>query len=157
MIGELVEKEMHTLLNSQLVGRIGCQEFGIVYIVPVSYAYDGADVFVHTYAGMKIDIMRTNPDVCFQVDDLTDIGNWKSVIAWGRYEEITDPLKRSHAITLLMDRILPLVSSATMHLGSTWPFRSDEPEKIDGIIFKISLQKMTGKFERSSNSPAVTG
>ena len=26
--------------------------------------------------------------VCFEVDHIRDLGNWQSVIAWGRYEEL---------------------------------------------------------------------
>ncbi len=33
--------------------------------------------------------MRTNPEVCFEADRYDrDTGSWRSVIAWGRYEEL---------------------------------------------------------------------
>lgn len=38
----------------------------------------------------KIEMMRKNPKVCFEVDDIKNIFSWKSVIAWGTFEEITD-------------------------------------------------------------------
>lgn len=36
--------------------------------------------------------MRANPEVCSQVDEIDDMANWRSVIAWGRYEELKGEL-----------------------------------------------------------------
>ena len=153
MIGELTAPQIEELLQSQLVGRIGCHHNGTTYIVPVSYAYDGAFIYVHTYEGMKIEFMRHNPDVCFEVDDLRDMGNWQSVIAWGRYEELPQGAEREQAIRALLSRRLPLVSSVTTHLGATWPFPSDGDSRLDGIVFRIALTQKTGRFESSSHTP----
>ena len=40
--------------------------------------------------GKKIEMMRKNPEVCFQVDAIADLLNWESVICWGKFEEIVD-------------------------------------------------------------------
>ena len=32
--------------------------------------------------------MRANPFVCFEVEDIDDLANWHSVIAWGVFEEL---------------------------------------------------------------------
>jgi nitroimidazol reductase NimA-like FMN-containing flavoprotein (pyridoxamine 5'-phosphate oxidase superfamily) len=129
----------------------------MVYVVPISYVYDNGTIYAHTYEGLKIETMRENANVCFEVDDLKDMGNWQSVIAWGKFEEVVDKEERNKALRLLINRNLPVVSSITTHLGSSWPFYSDDSESVDGIIFKIVLDKMTGKFESSSESPAVNG
>lgn len=152
MIGELAPPQIEELLQNELIGRIGCHHNGTTYIVPVSYAYDGTYVYVHTYEGMKIEIMRHNPAVCFQVDHLHDMGNWQSVIAWGTYEELPEGDARNEAVQVLLRRRLPLVSSVTTHLGANWPFSSEIDTKVDGIVFRIALHEKTGRFESTSYS-----
>ena len=147
MIGNLTEIQVDELLERQIVGRIGCSINNKIYVVPISYAYEGNSIYAHTYEGMKIDAMRQNPEVCFEVDDHADMANWQSVIAWGRFEEITDQADRSAAISILMHRHLPMKSSETTHIGKNWPFSVDN-ESVDGIVFRIVLSEKTGKFEK---------
>src|ERR1700687_4768012 len=117
MIGKLNDTETEGILKCQVVGRIGCHADGLTYVVPVSYAYDGKDIYVHTFEGMKLKMMRKNPHVCFEADVLKDMANWQSVIAWGEYEELTEPDKRIKALQILLNRKLPLLSSITTHLS----------------------------------------
>jgi nitroimidazol reductase NimA-like FMN-containing flavoprotein (pyridoxamine 5'-phosphate oxidase superfamily) len=129
----------------------------MIYVVPISYAYDGNCIYGHTFEGLKIDLMRSNPSVCFEVDDLRDMGNWQSVIGWGKFEEILDKTERNNALKTLLDRPLPVISSITTHLGKSWPFYPDDLETIYGIVFKITLEKKTGKFESTTKSPVAFG
>ena len=89
MFGTLNSTEVDQLLDQQLIGRIGCHANGLTYIVPVSYAYDGKYIYSHGFEGMKISMMRKNPDVCFEVDNTKNLSNWESVIAWGAFEELS--------------------------------------------------------------------
>ena len=150
MFEKMNSDEVEQLLRQQLVGRIGCHAHGITYVVPVSYAYDGKYIYCHTFEGMKINMMRTNPEVCFEVDNTKNLANWQSVIAWGSFEELPNGNNRSEAIAILRERKLPILSSQTMQLGSQWPFVS-EGDKIDGIIFRIYLREKTGRYEKSSD------
>ena len=113
-MGKLDDKQIEDLLQHEIIGRIGCHADGITYVVPISFAYDGKYVYGHTHEGMKINIMRKNPKVCFQVDRLTDMANWKSVIAMGEFEELTEPETRKQALQNLINRTLPQLSSETV-------------------------------------------
>ena len=156
MIGKLNNEQIEELLKSQLVGRLACQEGANVYIVPMSYAYDGKYIYLRSFEGKKIEMMRRNHNVCFQVDDLSNMAEWKSVIALGEFEELTDEIERKKAIKYLIDRQLPLVSSETTHLGSVWPFSPENLNTIGGIVFRVLLKEKTGRFEKSkSASPAI--
>ncbi len=152
MFGEMIKDGIESLLSTRLIGRIGCHADGLTYIVPISYAYDGDYVYAHTFPGLKVDIMRKNPSVCFQVDKMKDMANWESVIAWGKFEEITDPAQRRVALRKLIDRNLPLVSSETVHLFPHWPFIPEDLNTIEGIVFRIELTNKTGRFEKSDVS-----
>jgi uncharacterized protein len=149
MIGNLNNQQIEDLLHQEVLGRIGVYGNGKVYIVPISYAYQGDYIYCHTREGMKLDIMRKNPEVCFEVEDLKDMRNWQSVICWGSFEEIKDKQKRQKAIQLLLKRPLTVLSSVTTHLGASWPFADEEDiDEIDGIVFRIHVQNATGKFEQ---------
>jgi nitroimidazol reductase NimA-like FMN-containing flavoprotein (pyridoxamine 5'-phosphate oxidase superfamily) len=152
MLGVLNETEIEEVLAQNHVGRIGCHANGRTYVVPLSYAYSDGCVYAHTHEGLKIQMMRKNPSVCFQVDTMTDMSNWKSVIAWGEFEEITDGIERSRALKILMKRKLPLLTSMTTLLSDDWPFHTEEFERIDGIVYKISLVEKSGRFELNGTS-----
>lgn len=147
MFGNLSAEETEEVLQHELVGRIGCSADNIVYVVPTSYVYDGNSIYCHSMEGMKMDMMRKNPAVCFEVDKLEDLGNWKSVIAWGTFHDITDNEERKKALHLLLNRPLPFITSKTMQLGNSWPFTSEEKDTIEGVMFRIDISSKSGRFE----------
>ena len=149
MFGKLSAEEIEEVLNHQIIGRIGCHADGLTYVVPVSFAYDGVYVYVRTFEGLKLEMMRKNAQVCLQVDILENMANWKSVIAWGEFEELPDVKERNKALQKLIDRTLPMISSQTAHLSAQWPFPEHNIEKIEGIVFRIRLDRKTGRFEKN--------
>ena len=157
MLGALQETEIEDILKNSLVGRIGCHADGETYVVPISYGYDGHYVYCHALEGKKTEMMRKNPRICFLVDEMKDMANWKSVLVQGKYEELTESEQRDHAIKILLNRFLPIISSETTHLGKDWPFHPDNSDEIDGIIFRIDIAKKTGRFENSTESPELPG
>lgn len=152
MLGKLEKEEIEEVLTRQVIGRIGCHADGITYIVPISYAYDGVFVYGHTREGMKINMMRKNAKVCFEVDELKDMANWKSVIAWGVFEELINEDDRKQGLKKLTQRILPIISSETTHLFPHWPFPSEDLSCIKGIVFRIRLHEKSGRFETNTGS-----
>jgi len=154
MIGELTKEEMQTLLKEQLIGRMACYGDGQLYLVPVSYAYHEQYIYVRSLEGLKIDIMRRNPDVCFEVDNVSDMANWRSVVVWGRFEELENE-NRKQGVDILLRRHMPMNSSSLAHLSATWPFKADNSEDVSGVIFRIVISRMTGKFERNSFEGAI--
>src|SRR5574341_2666041 len=98
MINEIGEKESYELLRKQSIGRLGCCEDGEPYVVPVNYWFDGKSIYIHSRPGHKVDVMRANPRVCLQADEINDAYNWRSVIAFGWYEEINDSAQLDHIL-----------------------------------------------------------
>lgn len=152
MFTNLSAIEIEELINQQLIGRLGCYADDTMYIVPLSYAYDGAYIYCRTFKGKKIEMMRKNPKVCFQVDNTRNLSNWKSVIALGEYEELTEESDRHLAIQQLTSRKLPINSSETMHITPEWPFVPDDLKDIDGIFFRIKLKEKSGRSEVATPS-----
>lgn len=149
MQGNLDQQQIEEVLKKQIIGRIGCHWKDTTYVVPISYAYDGEHVYARTQEGMKIEMMRNNPNVCFEVEDMEDMANWRSVIVWGKFEELTDPELRKAGIEKLLNRVVPVKSSITVQFSPNWPFHPSDTERIEGIIFRILLDKKTGRFEHS--------
>jgi nitroimidazol reductase NimA-like FMN-containing flavoprotein (pyridoxamine 5'-phosphate oxidase superfamily) len=149
MMGKLESREIENVLRRQIFGRIGCHANNVTYIVPISYAYDGTYIYGHTYEGMKISMMRENPKVCFEVDIMENMADWRSVIAWGEFEELNDPEERKKGIQILLDRTLPIITSSTVQITPHWPFPPDDFNKVKGIVYRIKLNEKTGRFEKN--------
>ena len=138
MVGLLSQDEIEALLRRCRVGRIGCCIDDRPYVVPVNFAYDGSAVYVVSGPGRKIDAMRADPGVCFEVDEIDESAgalDWRSVIADGVYVELTDDDGRRAALTLL-GKICP-DSPSCMPVNSAGM-----------IIFRIELTEKSGRFGR---------
>ncbi len=90
MLGELNKEQVEQVLKTEVIGRIGIYADKKIYVVPVTYAYDGTYIYGHSKDGMKIKMMRKNPQICFEVDVMQNMSNWQSVISWGEFEELKD-------------------------------------------------------------------
>jgi hypothetical protein len=135
MVGLLSCEEIETLLQRQSVGRIGCSVDERPYIVPMRYVYDGTAVYAISGPGQKIDAMRAQPLVCFEVDEIDSTGTWRSVIASGVFSEITNDEERRSILN---------------YLGVAWAGSkgSDSSPPPSIIVFSIRLLEKSGRFGR---------
>jgi len=147
MLGELSEKQIEALLINQVTGRLGCHANGITYVVPINYVYRSPDIFAHAAEGKKIKMMREQPQVCFQVDDIRSIFTWQSVIAWGMFHEITDENERQRAMQGIIHRIMPLNEQPDNHPSHGIDENDYGMNYSNIVVFKIVLSKKTGRFE----------
>lgn len=157
MFGILDEAQADQLLQQQLIGRIGCHANGFTYVVPVSYACHGQFIYVHTQEGKKMEMMRQNPEICFQVDDTRNLANWRSVICQGLFEELTSEADKRIALRQLQERIIPAFSSETMHLSPEWPFPAGNDIIPGGIFFRILILEKTGRYEKKEGADVFGG
>jgi nitroimidazol reductase NimA-like FMN-containing flavoprotein (pyridoxamine 5'-phosphate oxidase superfamily) len=81
MLGTLTDIQLNNLLTMQSVGRIGYNDGKKSFITPVTYAFDGKYIYGQTNAGLKLDLMRRNPFVCFEVDSILNMANWKALLS----------------------------------------------------------------------------
>ncbi|MEO5563692.1 MAG: pyridoxamine 5'-phosphate oxidase family protein [Chitinophagaceae bacterium] len=149
MTGRLSDDKVENLLLNNSLGRIGCSDGSRIYVVPVNYVYHENHILIHSVEGMKIQMMRSNPDVCFEVDEIKSFTNWESVIAWGKYQELTDSRERYNAMQLFVDRTLRLKISETAALPGLKEQRVHprSPGNIKPIIYRIVLSEKTGRYE----------
>jgi hypothetical protein len=140
VIEELSPAEVDALLRESVVGRIGCHVDGLTYVVPVIYAYDGEAVWVVTVEGQKTRMMRSNPLVCFEVDEYAGPGSWRSVIVQGTYEEL-DGDGLAQATALLAERFAGRGSGRRPSAGGREP-----------VAFRIRVAEATGRTVRPQRS-----
>jgi uncharacterized protein len=152
MIGRLGIEQIEEFLASNNIGRIGCRDEDMVYIVPINYIYDGKYIIGHSVAGMKIAMMRKNPRVCFQVDEIKSSVDWKSVVAQGKYEELTDERERYRAMKLFVKGTFKLKISETAMPPELSENRIHPraPENIRTVIFRIVLEEKSGRYEHEN-------
>jgi uncharacterized protein len=148
MLGELNGDQINSLLFSQVIGRLACTDNNQPYIVPVTYMYDGQNIYGQTNEGMKLKILRNNPNICFEVDRMTDMRNWQSVIVFGEFEElnITDA---EDARKRMFSRVYALTTSSTIHpFGHEVTGNVDDSTRVKHVMYRIKIQKMSGRFEK---------
>jgi uncharacterized protein len=145
MIGNLTNEQIEEVLKENVLGRIACNDGKRNYVVPVSYVYDGKFIIAHSVMGMKIEMMRKNPQVCFEVDEMKSFTNWKSVIAWGEYQELTDHRDKFLAMRLFTDRMMHVKVSRTAIAPAVAEGGVHSPWK--EIIYRLIITEKTGRFE----------
>lgn len=144
MFGTLNERQIDQLLQTAYVAHLGCAADGRLYVVPISYVYDGASVYIHSVDGLKMELMRRNPQVCLQMEQIDNLANWRSVIVWGEFTELQGT-EAEQAMQILADRLMPLVASET----SMSPHGQHATSAgLHGHVYRIHLTERTGRFEK---------
>lgn len=146
MLGELSQTEIVKLLSDEVVARIGCHANGRTYVVPITYVYEDAAIIGHSGDGMKIEMMRKNPFVCVEVDRMANLANWRSVVAWGHYEELSGAAIVA-AIEKLAKRLEPLMVSETSVPGRGADRGGHQAPAHGVVVYRIRLTEMTGRYE----------
>jgi len=132
------------ILRQTAVCRIAMCDGQTPYVVPMCFGYAGDRLYLHCAAeGKKIDILRQNPRVCFEVDVDQELVrgaqpcNWslryRSVIGFGNAVLIEDLKEKQRALDVLMD-----------HFGGE---ASSYPDDVLGriTIIRIDIESLTGK------------
>ena len=135
VIRVLPPEDIDALLRTAIVGRIACCAHGAVgdsrpYLVPLAYGYDGEAVYAHSGPGRKLELMRAEPRVTFEVDQAEASDRWRSVIAEGEFEEIDDPTERASALRVIYPSPIEIPN-----LGR------------QTVVFRIRLTARSGRYE----------
>lgn len=138
-IEEMYDDEIRETLKRLNYAHLACCKDDLPYVVPVHYAYDGEHIFIYTTEGKKADMLRANPELCLQAEDVADNENWVSVIAFGQAEQVVDEDERRSAL----DRILEINPRLTPAVSIRW-MDSWVRENVE-VIYRVRPRKMTGR------------
>lgn len=149
MLGKLDIDQMNSLLSSQALARLACTDGLKPYILPVTYTYDGSYIYGQTNEGKKLDILRNNPNVCFQVERMTDMKNWESLLVYGQFEELKNK-EADAAREILSNRFFPFMTSSTVHsFSKEGTAEVEDTNRVKQVMYRIKIERMTGRFEKS--------
>ncbi len=140
-------EEAEAFLGEQFVGRIGCHSRAKTYVVPVIYVWHDGSAYVYSVEGQKVEMMRENPSVCFEVDQYNRGGGWRSVIVQGTYEELGDE-GAALALRLLSERF-----SRSARDGGE-PVQRPRGEGRAPVAFRIKAGEVTGR--KVDHSPTLS-
>ncbi len=138
-------KELEAILTKATICRIGFIDQNVPYIVPLNFGYKNGCLYFHSASeGKKIDLMKKNNFVCFEVDvdhDIVDTGipcNWSSkyasIIGYGTVSFITNEGKKKEALNCIIDHYSP---------GTSYDFPKKNLDEV--TVIQVKITQMAGK------------
>jgi nitroimidazol reductase NimA-like FMN-containing flavoprotein (pyridoxamine 5'-phosphate oxidase superfamily) len=135
---------IESIIQNSLVCRVGMVDRDRPYVVPVCFGYRDRAIYMHgSLKGKKIDVLKKNPNVCFELDinaevvraeNACDWGmKFQSIIGFGKAVFMNDPDKKREALDLIM-----------RHYSGHSSLFPDSVLKATAVI-KIEINRMTGK------------
>lgn len=136
---------LQDIIHKAKVCRIALADNNIPYIVPVCFGHRDGCLFFHSAPeGRKIDMLRSNPTVCFEMEVDTEVVRgerpckwtmqYQSLIGYGKASILEQPQAKKEALDVIMDHY---------GAGPELEYREAAVDKI--VIVKIEVQSLTGK------------
>ena len=141
--------EIDALLSRAKVCRVAFAVDNEPYIVPLSHGYDpeAYALFFHTAReGRKIECIKANPRVCFEVEGLAEVEagdergcSWglrfESVIGYGTIVELVSPEEKAQALRWTMRQ--------QAGEETDWTF---SPKMVEATrVWRLDIESVTGK------------
>ncbi len=132
------------MLNNVSVCRLGLCEADQPYVVPLCFGYKDNALYFHcANKGKKLEILRKNNNVCFEVDINHELAKadqacdwgmkYKSVIGFGKAVFIEDVGQKRKAVDVIMQQ----------YSEGTFEYPANTIENI--VVIKVEIESMTGK------------
>ena len=138
-------KDMEAIIRDARVCRLAMCDGDRPYLVPLSYGYENHTLYFHSAGqGTKIDILKRNPEICFEIEGESTVLpgesackwsiTYRSVIGFGRVRWITDDVEKRRALDRIMAR----------H-GAEGAQEYDDASLKRTIVMAVDIRSMTGK------------
>jgi nitroimidazol reductase NimA-like FMN-containing flavoprotein (pyridoxamine 5'-phosphate oxidase superfamily) len=107
---EILDSELiDFILNKAEICRVAFSQEDQPYLVPLSFGYEPGHIYFHCAPrGRKLDIIKVNPRVCFEVEYGCELVradtpcnftvHFSSVIGFGKASIIADPARKAHGL-----------------------------------------------------------
>ena len=141
-------QQVDAIIRGSLVCRLAVVEAGQPYLVPLSFGYDGADLYFHTaLEGRKIAAFLAGGEVCFECERNVEVRrhphlackwsmDYESVIGYGTLSELTADTDKRHALNLIMRQ----------YSEADWDFDTAAMSKTRA--WKLTITSLTGKVSK---------
>lgn len=137
---------MEQVLAEEHFCRIALCEDNKPYMVPMNFGYEGGCLYLHSACeGKKIDILKKNPNLCFEVDrgcqaiPAESPCNWSmeycSIIGFGEAIFVEEPEEKKKGLDIIVKK----------YLGKPY---NDYPEEMlrKLVVIKVKIKNLTGKM-----------
>lgn len=136
---------IESIIREAIVCRVGLSENDIPYIVPMNFGYKDSNLYLHSSKeGKKINIIKKNNNVCFEIDINHQIVKsetpcrfdmrYCSVIGYGNAYLVDNIDEKRKALDIIMEKY-----------SSKSPFEYTESGINNVIIIRVEIKSMTGK------------
>lgn len=144
---DLTPDECAALLARNRVMRLAYSFRNRVDIEPVHYAYADGWVYVRTAAGTKLETILHHPWVAFEVDEVEDTFEWRSVVGHGSFL-----LLERDGAELVARAWERAIASLRSIVPETWA--SSDPVAFRNVVFGIHVNELRG---RAASPPRAMG
>lgn len=138
-------KVIEEILSGGEVCRIAMIDNDRPYIVPLNYGYKNNTIYFHSSRlGKKIDLLKLNNKVCFEIELQSQIvksdnpcdwsTKYRSVIGYGTIDFVEDPDKKREGLDTIM-----------VHYGKSSRniYKDTSIDKV--LILKLRIEEISGK------------
>jgi nitroimidazol reductase NimA-like FMN-containing flavoprotein (pyridoxamine 5'-phosphate oxidase superfamily) len=131
------------LVSAGWLARLACCLDDRPYVVPIHYVADRSVLYSFTMPGRKLDIMRSNPFVCLEIDAFESGSEWRSVVVEGTFRALPNEdgrnAERLHAWDLLQSHV------DWWEPGALKPKPMPVLAKSPHVFFAIDIAQMSGR------------
>jgi nitroimidazol reductase NimA-like FMN-containing flavoprotein (pyridoxamine 5'-phosphate oxidase superfamily) len=140
-------KQIEAVIQQATVCHLALWDEGYPYIVPLNFGYADRALYFHcALEGKKLDLIRENPRVGFELEGVAQIvphaqnacawsAKYQSVIGRGMATILTDPQDKRRALDVIM---------AHYSGGNrAWEFPEEHLGKM--LALRVGIEAMTGK------------
>ncbi len=148
-IRELTRSEIDEILARNHIGRIAYSFRDRVDIEPINYIYHDGWLYGRTSPGTKLSTIQHNYWVAFEVDEIEDADNWRSIVIHGGFYPISPA--GSEATMKVWDQAVGL-------LRQLWPdiLTEKDPTPHRWVLWRIAVQEVRG-LAAGEHGAEVTG
>jgi hypothetical protein len=139
---ELSRAEAEALLGRNHVGRLAFSFHDRVDIQPIHYVYAHGVINCRTASGAKLETLRHQHAVAFEVDEVAGLFDWRSVVAHG-VAYVAEPEGSASDLRAYEDALAKLRSLLPETL------RAGDPAAFRTTIIRIHIDDVTGRAASS--------
>lgn len=134
----LERAEAEKMLARNHVGHIAFSFHDRINIEPIHYVYDSEWLYGRTTRGEKLLMIEHHPWVAFEVEEIEDLFNWRSVVVKGAfYVKGPDTSKNE---LLAFERGVALMRAVVPEV-----LTEDDPTPFRQQLFRIHLDEVSGR------------
>lgn len=137
--------EIEDVMRRALVCRVAMCDNGVPYCVPVSFGYCDGRIYIHSAKeGRKMEVLRTNRLVCFELEvDVELIRTGSRPCDWTMGYRSVIGLAEAHFVTDREEKRRALSCIVRHYSGENYDFSEEELESVE--VIRLDIIEVSGK------------